>query len=116
TRIRDNDPQSDSHAFEITTPPAHGTARVHSDGALRVCTDPAATPGPDTVTVTITDTHHASRVQTITIPLQIEDGAAPPTCDVDAFDSGGCCDSGRGQGGAIPLTIGVLALLRRRRR
>ncbi|HEU4730950.1 MAG TPA: trypsin-like serine protease [Kofleriaceae bacterium] len=117
TTIRVNDPRSDSHRFEITTPPAHGTARVRSDGAVRVCTDPAATPGPDAVTVTITDTGHAGRALAITIAVQIEDGTAPPTCDIDAFDDdGGCCDSGRSSGPAVPLTIVMLALVRRRRR
>jgi secreted trypsin-like serine protease len=117
TRIHANDPRGDSHRFVITTPPAHGTARVRSDGAVRVCTDPAAAPGEDAITVTVTDSRHAGRALAITIPVEIEDGIAPPTCDVDAFAAAaGGCDSGRGAGGAIPLTIGVLVLVRRRRR
>lgn len=116
TRISVNDPKSDTHRFEITTPPAHGTAKVRGDGAVRVCTDPAATPGDDEVTVTIIDTRHDGRALPITIPIQIEDGTPGPACDLDAFSTGGCCDSGGRSGGAIPLTIGVLALILRRRR
>jgi hypothetical protein len=59
TTIRVNDPKSDAHRFEITTPPAHGTAKVRGDGAVRVCADPTAAPGDDELTVTITDTRHA---------------------------------------------------------
>jgi Trypsin len=116
TRIRVNDPKSDAHRFEITTPPAHGIAKVRGDGAVRVCTDPAADPGDDELTVTIIDTQHDGRALPITIPIQIQDGTPGVACDLDAFSTGGCCDSGGRPGGAIPLTIGVLALLRRRRR
>lgn len=116
TRISVNDPRSDAHRFEITTPPARGTAKVRGDGAVRVCTDPAAAPGDDAVTVTIIDTRHDGRALPVTIPIQIEDGTPGAACDLDAFSSGGCCDTGGGTGGAIPLTIGVLALVRRRRR
>jgi secreted trypsin-like serine protease len=116
TTIHVNDPRSDAHRFAITTPPAHGTAKVRGDGAVRVCVDAAADPGDDELTVTITDTRHAGRAVPITIKVEIENGADPPTCDFDAFDTGGCCNSGGGAGGAIPLTIGVLALVRRRRR
>jgi V8-like Glu-specific endopeptidase len=117
TRISVNDPRSDAHRFEITTPPAHGLAKVRSDGAVRVCTDPAAAPGADALTVTITDTQHDGRALPITIPIQIEDGTAPATpCDLDDFDTGGCCDSRGASGGALPLALGVLALVLRRRR
>jgi secreted trypsin-like serine protease len=116
TRISVNDPKSDAHRFEITTPPAHGTAKVRGDGAVRVCTDPAAAPGDDAVTVTIIDTQHDGRALPITIPIQIQDGSPGAACDLDAFATGGCCDSGGASGGAIPLTIGVLALVLRRRR
>lgn len=116
TAIRVNDPISDAHRFEITAPPAHGTAKVRGDGTVRVCTDPAAVPGDDQLTVMIIDTRHAGRALPITIAVQIQGGTAPVTCDLDAFDTGGCCDSGGGAGNAIPLTIGVLALVRRRRR
>jgi endonuclease G len=117
TRIAVHDPESDAHRFEIVAPPAHGTAKVRSDGAVRVCVDPAAPAGDDAVTVLITDTRHDGRALPITIPIRIEDGAAPPSCDLDAFSSGGCCDSGGGgSGGAIPLAIGVLAIVLGRRR
>lgn len=42
--------------------------------------------------------------------------AGEPTCDLDAFDTDGCCDSRGHPDGAIPLTIGVLALVIRWRR
>lgn len=117
TRINVNDPKSSAHSFAITAPPAHGMANVRSDGALRVCVDPAATPGDDELTVTITDTKHDGRALPITIPIQIHDGTAPAMpCNLDDFDTGGCCDSRGRSGGAIPLTISVLALILRRRR
>jgi uncharacterized protein (TIGR03382 family) len=116
TAIHVNDPASDAHRFEITAPPAHGTANLRGDGTVRVCTDPAAPPGDDELTVLVTDTRHAGRALPVTIKVQIQDGTAPPTCDLAAFSSGGGCDAGGRAGGAIPLTIGVLALVRRRRR
>jgi endonuclease G len=116
TAIHVNDPGSDAHSFAITTPPAHGTAKLRGDGAVRVCTDPAADPGDDALTVMITDTRHAGRALPITIKIEIQGGTAPASCDLDAFDTGGCCDTGGGTGGAIPLAIGVLGLVRRRRR
>ena len=121
TQIEVNDPSSNSHTFAITTPPARGTAKVRSDGAVRVCTNADAAPGEDAVTVTITDTKRPGRALPLTIKVQIEDGTAGPPCNLDDFDTGGCCDS-RGRapssGGAISLTLGVLAALafRRRRR
>ena len=116
TIIDVNDPRSGAHRFEITAPPAHGMARVHGDGTVRVCTDPAA-PDDDQLTVTITDTQHAGRAVPITIKIQITDGTAAPSCDLGALDTGGCCDSGgHRSGGAIPLAIGVLAVVLRRRR
>jgi len=116
TRIAVNDPRSDAHRFEITVPPAHGAARVRGDGTVRVCTDPDA-PDDDALTVTITDTRHADRALPITIQIQISDGTAAASCDLDALDAGGCCDSGgRHSGCAIPLAIGVLAVILRRRR
>jgi hypothetical protein len=105
------------HRFEIAAPPAHGTAKVRGDGVVRVCVDPAAAPGDDALTVTVRDPQHRERALPITIAIQIEDGE-PPTmpCNFDGFDVGGCCDSRRSAGGAISLTIGVLALVTRRRR
>lgn len=117
TRISVNDPRSNAHRFEITTPPAQGIAKVRGDGAVRMCVDPAAAPGDDELTVTITDTQHDGRALALAIPVHIQDGTPGAACDIDAFaEQGGCCDSGGGSGGAIPLTIVVLALVMRRRR
>jgi endonuclease G len=116
TRIRVNDPGSDSHSFEIMQPPAHGTAKVRSDGSVRVCTDPAAAAGDDQFTVMVTDTKHARRAMPLTVHVQIQDGPAAMTCDLDAFSEAGCCSAGGRSGGAIPVALGVLALIRRRRR
>jgi hypothetical protein len=117
TRIAVNDPRGESHRFELVTPPARGTARVRGDGAVRVCVDPAAAPGDDELTVAITDARRAERALSLAIKIQIADGTAPAApCDLDAFETGGCCDSGGGSAGALPLAIGVLALVRRRRR
>ncbi len=116
TKITVNDPKSDAHSFAITTPPAHGMANVRSDGAVRVCVDPAAAPGDDELTITITDTKHDGRALPIPIPIQIKDGSPAPACSLDDFDTGGGCNSSGRGGGAIPLTIGVLAVLLRRRR
>lgn len=115
TRISVNDPKSNAHRFEITTPPAHAMAKVRSDGAVRICVDPAAAPGADELTVTITDTKHAGRALPLTIPIQIEDDTPALACDLDDFATGGCCDSGGRPGGAVPLALGVLALVIGRR-
>jgi endonuclease G len=117
TLIAAHDPRSKSHDLAIATQPAHGTARVRGDGYVRVCTDADAT-GDDQVVVRITDADHPARTLDLTIPITIEDGAPPRSCDVDAFsvDAGGCCDSGRGAAGSIPLSLAVLVGLRRRRR
>jgi secreted trypsin-like serine protease len=117
TAISVNDPEASAHSFAITAPPAHGTAQVRGDGVVRVCVDPAAAPGDDTLTVMITDRQHRGRALPVAIPIQIEDGAPPAMpCSFDGFDVGGCCDSRRRSDGAIPLTIGVLAFVIRRRR
>jgi hypothetical protein len=115
TQIHVNDPASSSHSFAITTPPAHGTAKVRGDGAVRVCTDPEATPGDDALTVTITDTRRPERALPLTIKIEIDDGTPGPACDLDAFDTGGCCDSRGRSDGAPLLALGVLALVLRRR-
>ncbi|MBX3162334.1 MAG: trypsin-like serine protease [Deltaproteobacteria bacterium] len=120
TPIMPNDPVSDEHTFELTTPPARGTAKLRADGVLRVCTDPAAPAGStDAVTVTITDAKSSARRLAVTIPVGIGDGAPTSDCDVDAFETvagGGCCDGGRGGATALPLAaLGLLALRRRRR-
>jgi hypothetical protein len=116
TAIRLNDPVSAVHRFAITAPPAHGVAKVRNDGVVRMCVDPAAAPGDDALTVTITDAQHGARALPLTVRVQIEDGDPPAMpCNFDGFEAG-CCDSRRGTGSAIPLTIGVLALVRQRRR
>lgn len=115
-RIRVNDPASNAHRFEIITPPAHGTAKIRSDGAVRVCVDPAARPGDDQLTVMVTDTRHANRAMSLTVHVQIQDGAPAASCSLDAFSEAGCCATGGGSPGLVPLAIGLLALVRRRRR
>src|SRR5262245_61843655 len=52
TMIAANDPKSHDHTFALTTPPAHGIAKVRDDGRVRVCADPTAT-GADSLTVTV---------------------------------------------------------------
>lgn len=116
TRIAVNDPASDDHTFELTTPPAHGTALVRSDGAVRVCVDPAASPGDDQLTVTITDRTRPLRSLALAIAITIEDGTPPARCDVTAFSEAGCCDARGHAGSAIPLALAVLGMIRRRRR
>lgn len=113
TRISVNDPASDAHGFEITTPPAHGMAKVRDDGAIRVCTDAAAPPGDDQVTVTITDTKHPDRKLPLTIPIHIQDGTPPRSCDINAFSEAGCHAAGPA---ALPVALAALGLVRRRRR
>jgi hypothetical protein len=123
TLIAANDPLSEEHTFAIAAPPARGTAKMRPDGALRVCTDPAAPAGTiDTITVAITDAKNGARKLDVRIPIAIGNGA-PSTapCDLDAFeteegDGGGCCDGGRAGGGALPIAAFVLLKLRRRRR
>lgn len=114
TSIAVNDPRSKEHAFAIAAPPARGVAKVRGDGRVRVCADPQAEPGDDAVTVTVTDRCDRGRALDVRIPIQILDGEPDAACSVDDFD-GGCCDSGRGAGGSLPLALGVLAVLRRRR-
>jgi uncharacterized protein (TIGR03382 family) len=95
-------------AFAIATPPTSGSAMVGSDGAVRVCPDPDFV-GDDSVTVAITD---GDRGVALAIPIHVTDGVGG-TCTLDA---GGCCSSGRGAGGSLPLALGTFAALRRRRR
>lgn len=112
-----NDPGSDSHRFEIMAQPAHGQAAVRDDGLVRVCPSATATAGTDMVTVKITDRKTSHRSLSLVIPVAITDGAGAG-CDLSGFDSddGGCCDAGGRSGASIPLAIGVLALVARRRR
>lgn len=118
TQIVHNDPRSTEHTFTITTPPTAGTAAVRDDGRVRVCTkDDIA--GADSMIVTVTDKADPARTATVKIPISIEDGDPGSNCDPEAFedgDGGGCCDAGGSAGGALPLSLGVLAFLLRRRR
>ena len=115
TTVEPHDPVGKQHAFEITTPPAHGTAAIRADGRVRVCTDASAT-GSDSLVVTITDMAAPARRLALTIPITIEDGTPPAGCDVMAFsEGGGCCDAGRDPRGSVALALLVGVLLRRRR-
>jgi uncharacterized protein (TIGR03382 family) len=118
TTIAVNDPGSTKHSFEVTTQPAHGKAGVNDDGVVRVCPAASAAAGSDLVTVKITDGNNAKRTQSLDVAVTIVAGAGMPGCDLSGFgdDGGGCCDSGHGAGGALPLAAGVLALVARRRR
>jgi len=116
TTIVHNDPKSKSHTFEITTPMTYGMAAVRNDGRVRVCPNNDVA-GGDSFVVTVTDKNDSTRSATVKIPVTITDGDAGENCDVNAFgDGGGCCDSGRSAGGAMPLSLGILAFLIRRRR
>ncbi|HEX7703392.1 MAG TPA: trypsin-like serine protease [Kofleriaceae bacterium] len=111
-----NDPLSDDHTFAITTPPAHGTAAIRDDGELRICLDSSA--APDSIGVTITDKHDGSRALEWLMPITVTSGDAPAACNANAFssaESGGCCDAGGSPAGSLPLALGVLIMLRRRR-
>lgn len=100
-------------SFAIGVAPQSGAAVVGSDGTVRVCPDPGFT-GDDSVTVSIRDgvhgVHGAVRGVAIAIPIHVADGPAA-TC---SLDDGGCCNSGRDAGGAIPLAVVALLALRRR--
>lgn len=117
TTVVHNDPRGGDHTFAIATQPGYGSAAIRGDGRLRVCTDPGVV-GDDAVAVTVTDAGDASRSVTVTIPLTIEDGDPGADCDPEAFgdDVGGCCDAGRSATGSLPLALGLLVVLRRRRR
>jgi uncharacterized protein (TIGR03382 family) len=114
TIIEANDPKSDSHTFAITTQPMYGSAKVLSDGHIRVCTSPDVA-GKDQVTVSITDNNDKRRSIFFTMPITIEDGS-PESCSLDDFDDGGCCSASHSAAGSLPLGFAVLLLLRRRRR
>lgn len=114
TTIEANDPKSDSHTFSIMTQPMFGSAKVLSDGRLRVCTS-AEVAGTDQVSVTITDANNASRSIFVTLPITIDNGD-PGSCSLDDFEDGGCCSASHSATGSAPLGLAVLVLLRRRRR
>jgi len=117
-KLEANDPLSNDHTFALTTPPAHGTAAVRADGEVRVCLDGSQM--PDSLTVTITDQKDSTRKLDWVMSIMPISGDAPKSCDPNAFeggsDSGGCCDAGRSPGGSLPLGLGVLIVLRRRRK
>jgi len=117
TNIVHNDPKSDAHTYAVKTPPMYGTAAVRDDGRVRVCTNPDVS-GGDSLVVTVTDKNDPTRTADVKLNVFIDQGDPGSNCDVMAFgdDGGGCCDSGRSAGGALPLSLGVLALLIRRRR
>ncbi len=117
TVIEPNDPKSTKHGYAITQQPGHGTAAARDDGTVRVCADPGFT-GQDATEVTITDKADPSRALTVVVPITIEDGEPPDSCDVNDFggDGGGCCDTRRSAGGSIPLAMVVLLVMRRRRK
>jgi endonuclease G len=117
TTIVPHDPVGKQHVFEIVTPPAHGMAVVRDDGRVRVCTDSNAPAGSDSMAVTITDANAPGRKLAVTIPITIEDGTPPASCDVHAFSEGGggCCDAGHGGAGSVVLAGLVGWLLRSRR-
>lgn len=113
-----NDPRSDSHTFAITKEPQYAFAAVRDDGRVRVCAIEGAV-GGDSFVVSVTDTNDPTRTVDVTVNVKIEDGSGH--CDPNKFgdlpsDGGGCCDSGRSAGGALPLSLGVLGILLRRRR
>jgi secreted trypsin-like serine protease len=110
-----NDPKSEKHAYAIVTQPKYAKAAIKDDGHLRICMD-AGVVAADSMSISITDKNDPTRTLSYTIALDIIEGEPADSCDVDDFDSGGCCDSGRSAGGWWPLGIGVLLLLRRRRR
>lgn len=109
-----NDPKSEKHTYAISALPKYAKAAINDDGHLRVCMDPGVV-AKDMFDLTVTDKNDATRTLTYTIALDITDGEPADSCDVNDFDSGGCCDSSRSAGGSLPLGIGVLLMLRRRR-
>lgn len=115
TVIVANDPASTSHTFKIVTQPGYGKAAIRDDGRIRVCTNDGVA-GDDVVVVEVADTKDPTRVLTLRMPILVEDGEPGTGCDPDDFEGGGCCDAGRSAGGSLPLGLGVLLVLRRRRR
>lgn len=117
-QITVNDPSSDDHDFEVTVQPTHGKAGVNDQGTVRVCPDDNAPPGANSLRVQITDHKNSRRVVTMTVPFTVGVTAAPTKgCDLSGFiDEGGCCETGHGSAGAIPLAIGVVAFVMRRRK
>lgn len=118
TQIVPNDPKATSHVYAIKTPPGYATAKIREDGLVRVCADPGVQ-GGDSMVVSVTDANDPTRTLDVKVEIGILEGEPAESCDVNDFggdEGGGCCDSGRSAGGALPLTFGVLAVLFRRRR
>jgi secreted trypsin-like serine protease len=117
-KITVNDPLSDDHAFKLTAEPAHGKAGVDAEGTVRVCADAGAAAGADSFQIQITDHKKSNRVLTMTVPFTVQAGTPNGKgCDLTGFtDDAGCCETGHGSAGAIPLAVGTLALVIRRRR
>lgn len=119
TTIEPNDPKTNDHTFTITTPPGYGMAVVREDGRVRVCTNDDVA-GDDTMVITVTDKANPERSVAVKLPITIEDGEPGADCDPNAFEDessegGGCCDSGHGSAGMVPLAAFVLVMLLRRR-
>ena len=118
-QIMHNDPKSDSHDYAIKTQGTYSFQAVNGDGKVRVCPLEDVV-GGDTFIVTVTDKNDPTRTLDVKVNVLIKDGDPQSHCDVndfgDGLDSGGCCDTRRGAGGALPLSLGVLAVLLRRRR
>ena len=120
TTIVHNDPVGLEHVYTIKTPPMYATAKVREDGRVRVCANDN-TVGGDSLVVTVADKADPTRTLDVKIAVNIVEGeSSSKACDVEDFEDGGegggCCDSGRGAGGALPISLGVLALVLRRRR
>lgn len=115
TTIAPNDPAGGMHTYAIVTQPQYGTAAVNADGVVRVCPRKDVV-GGDSVVVSVTDQSNPTRTVNAVVGVTITDGSPDDDCDPNDFgDGGGCCDTRRSASGSIPLALGVLLLLRRRR-
>jgi endonuclease G len=119
TKIEHNDPKPGvTHKFEITKQPGYATAKVREDGTVRVCASKDVA-GDDALEVTVSDGADPARALVVRVPIIIQDGSPPDSCDLNNFggeEGGGCCDTRRGAGGSIPLALFVALVLRRRRK
>lgn len=120
TDIVHNDPRSTKHTYAIKTEPQYSFAAVRDDGRVRVCPLEDVV-GGDSFVVTVTDANDPTRTADVKVSVLIQDGSPGSHCDpmdfgADDSGGGGCCDSGRSAGGALPLSLGVLGVLLRRRR
>jgi endonuclease G len=118
-KITVNDPTSNTHGFEVTAQPAHGKAGVDGQGNVRVCPDANAPAGNDSLQVLITDAKNSKRALSMTVAFAVQAGPTDGKgCDLGPFggEGGGCCETGHGSAGSIPLALGVVAFVMRRRR